>query len=163
MQFTIRPATADDDAAMTKMFLAINRYEAPITHDRRTDYAGAVESLVAARERVEKNAGRILVAESGGLVVGHLYLLFLNYDVYVVEALRRYAYVSELFVRENVRGAGIATALLAAAERIAAESGVARIAIGVLAGNAPADRLYAKLGFQPHYIERSKPVSHTPG
>ncbi len=163
MHFTIRPATPDDDAAMTEMFLAINRYEAPITHDRRTDQAGAVDTLHSARERVVKNDGHILVAECGGRVVGHLYLLFLNYDVYVEEALRRYAYVSELFVREEARGAGIATALLAAAERIAAENGVARIAIGVLAGNAPADRLYAKLGFQPHYIERIKPVSHTPG
>ncbi len=148
---------------MIEMFLAINRHEEPITHDRRTDHLGAVETLQSARERVEKNAGHILVAESGGRVVGHLYLLFLNYDVYVVETLRRYAYVSELFVREEMRGAGIATALLAAAERIAAQAGVARIAIGVLAGNAPADRLYAKLGFQPHYIERGKPVSHTPG
>jgi GNAT superfamily N-acetyltransferase len=163
MQFTIRPARPDDDGAMTEMFLAINRYEEPIMHDRRTDQAGAEDSLKAARERVEKNDGHILVAERGGRVVGHMYLLFLNYDVYVVEALRRYAYVSELFVREEMRGAGIATALLAAAERLAAEAGVARIAIGVLAGNAPADRLYAKLGFQPHYIERSKPVSHTPG
>jgi GNAT superfamily N-acetyltransferase len=162
MTVTIRPALPEDDGAFVEMFLAFNRYDEAITHDRRTDHAGAVETLASARERVSKHHGHILTAEQGGRVVGMLFMIFESRDVYVREDLRRHAYITDLFVRDEARGAGIGTALIARAERLAAENGVGRIAIGVLAGNDLADRLYARLGFAPYYTERAKPVSHTP-
>jgi GNAT superfamily N-acetyltransferase len=161
MQFVIRPATAEDEGAFVDMFLEFNQFEAPMTRDRRTDYAAAVETLASARGRVSKDHGHILAAEQDGRVVGMLFMVFLMRDVYVQEDLRRYAYITDLFVREEARGAGIATALIAEAERIAAASGVKRISIGVLAWNTPADRLYARLGFEPYYTERAKPVRHS--
>jgi GNAT superfamily N-acetyltransferase len=60
-----------------------------------------------------------------------------------------YAYVSELFVREENRGAGVATALMAEAERLAVARGVGRIMVGVVAGNSAAESLYSHLGFAP--------------
>ena len=162
MTIIIRPATPEDDGVFVDMFLAFNRYDEAITHDRRTDYAAAVETLGSARERVGKHDGHILTAEQGGRVVGMLFMIFESRDAYVQEELRRHAYITDLFVREEARGAGVATALIAEAERIAAEHGVRRIAIGVLAGNEPAERLYARLVFAPYFTERAKPVAHTP-
>jgi GNAT superfamily N-acetyltransferase len=162
MTVTIRPALPEDDGAFVDMFVAFNRYDDAITHDRRTDHAAAVETLASARERVSKHDGHILTAEQESRVVGMLFMIFESRDVYVQEDLRRHAYITDLFVREEARGAGVATALIAEAERIAAENGVRRIAIGVLAGNEPAERLYARLGFAAYYTERAKLVSHTP-
>jgi GNAT superfamily N-acetyltransferase len=162
MTVTIRPARPEDDGAFIEMFQAFNTFEAPITHDRRTDRAAAAETLDSARARVGKHHGHILTAEQAGRIVGMLFLIFEMRDVYVQEDLRRHAYITDLFVREEARKAGIATALIKQAERLAAEHGVRRIAIGVLAGNEPAERLYARLGFTPYYTERTKPVSHTP-
>jgi len=161
MTVTIRPARPEDDGAFVEMFLAFNRYEEPITHDRRTDHAAAVETLDSARARVSRHHGRILTAEREGRVVGMLFMIFEMRDVYVQEDLRRHAYITDLFVREEARKAGIATALIKEAERIAAENGVRRIAIGVLAGNEPAGRLYARLGFAPYYTERAKLIADT--
>jgi GNAT superfamily N-acetyltransferase len=162
MTVTIRPARPEDDGAFVEMFLALNRFEEPMTHDRRTDYEAAVENLGAARARVEKKEGLIFAAEQAGRVVGMLFMIFADYDVYVREALRRYAMITDLFVHADARRKGVAAALIAQAERAAGARGVKRIAIGVLAGNAPADRLYARLGFETSYVERVKPVSPCP-
>ncbi len=159
MTVTIRPARPEDDGDFVEMFLAFNRYDEAITHDRRTDHAGAVETLASARERVSKHDGHVLTAEQGGRAVGMLFMIFEMRDMYVREDLRRHAYITDLFVREEARKAGIATALIARAERMAAEKGVRRIAIGVLAGNEPAKRLYARLGFAAYYTERAKLVA----
>ena len=49
------------------------------------------------------------MAELDGRVVGHLFLEFKEDAVFVREELRPYAYISELFVREEARGGGIGT------------------------------------------------------
>ena len=50
-------------------------------------------------------------------------------------------------VDEDWRGRGIGRLLLAEAERLTREKGLKRLVIGVMAGNAGAERLYAELGF----------------
>jgi len=83
--------------------------------------------------------------------------------VFVRQELRAYAYVSELFVREENRGTGIATALMIEAERLAVARGVGRIMVGVLAGNSAAEALYDRLGFAPHAIELAKDLGLSRG
>jgi GNAT superfamily N-acetyltransferase len=158
MTCTIRPATPQDHAALAEQFLGLNLYEEDISHNRRTDVAGGEESLVAAWDKVRETGGHALVAELEGHVVGHMFMIFHNEPVFVREELRPVAYVTDLFVREAARGRGIATALMAQAERLAAEGGVRRLMLGVLAGNHAAEALYARLGFTAHAYELEKPV-----
>ena len=108
---------------------------------------------------MERTGGAAFLAERKGRVVGHLFLTFEEDAAYVREPLRPYAYVSELYVREEARGQGIGRALLLEAERHAAARGVGRLMIGVLAGNARAEALYRRMGFAPHAIEMAKRLS----
>lgn len=155
----IRSAEARDRDALIEQFLGLNLHEEAIAGNRRTDRPGAVASLDAALDRVAASGGVALVAEHAGAVVGHLFLVFERDPVYVREELRTHAHVSELFVRPVARGAGIGTALLREAERLALDRSLRRISIGVLAGNAATERLYLRLGFRPHAIELEKPLT----
>jgi GNAT superfamily N-acetyltransferase len=154
----IREAGAEDHHVLAAQFLALNIHEEAISHDRRTDHAGAVEALAAAWRGVRESDGHALVAEHGDCVVGFLFLQFRDDAVFVREELRPYAYVAELFVSEAARGAGVGTALMLEAERRAAARGVRRMMVGVLAGNVAAELLYARLGFAPHAIELVKAI-----
>lgn len=158
MPLLIRHAGPDDHDALVDQFLGLNLYEEPFAGNRRTDRAGAEECLAAAFDRVNATGGAALVAELDGRVVGHLFLTFERSAVYVREELRPYAYVSELFVQEHARGAGAGAALMRQAERLAAERGVRRLMIGVLAGNTGAARFYERLGFEPFAIELGKSI-----
>jgi len=158
MPLNIRAALPADHDALTEQYLGLNRYEEPIAGNRVTDYAGAVESLAAAQERLARTDGVALVAELDGRVVGHLFLEFREDPVFVRAELRPYAYVAELFVREEARGRGVGTALMRETERIAAGRGVGRLMVEVLAGNAMAEAFYARRGFKAHAIELGKAI-----
>ena len=108
---------------------------------------------------MKRTDGAALVADLEARVVGHLFLTFETDAAYVRELLRPYAYVSELYVREEMRGQGIGRALLLEAERQARARGIGRLMIGVLAGNARAEVLYRRMGFAPHAIEMAKRLS----
>jgi GNAT superfamily N-acetyltransferase len=154
----IRPARPEDREALIEQFLGLNVHEEPISRDRRTDRAGAVDSLDAADRKVEKTNGYRLVAERDGRIVGHIFLTFEQHAIFVREEKRDYAYVSELFVREEARGLGVVYALLKEAERLAIERGAGDLMIGVLVGNESAERAYERFGFRPYTCEMIKPL-----
>ncbi len=56
-------------------------------------------------------------------------------------------HVAGIAVRASARGQGVATALLAAAERYAIERGARKLSLRVLSTNTPAIRLYDRVGF----------------
>src|SRR4051812_38083164 len=95
----VRDAGIRDEGELVEQFLLLNRYEDPISGDRRTDQQGAVDSLAAAQTRVRETGGFALVAERDGRLIGHLFLVFETAGAFVREDARRYAYVSELYVR----------------------------------------------------------------
>lgn len=69
-------------------------------------------ALDAALVRVLDTGGVALVAEQEAQVAGPLFPSFETDGAYVREDLRRFAYVTDLFVREQNRRRGVATALL---------------------------------------------------
>lgn len=88
--------------------------------------------------------GTHLVAEAGGRVLGYI-------RVRPVTGLRENAHVlgiAGLAVAPGSRGRGVATALLAAAERFARERGGSKLSLRVLSTNEPALRLYERAGFR---------------
>ncbi len=161
MAYLIRPALAEDHAALVEQFQGLNQYEDAITGDRRTDRQGALDALEVAWKQVLETGGHAVVAECDGRVVVHLFLLFREDAVFTRHDLRFFGYISELFVRTEARGAGIGRALMAEAEHLAAARGVRRLAVGVLAGNTPAETLYAALGFVPYASDLVKPLAAT--
>lgn len=155
---TIRPYAEADRTAVAEQFLGLNRFEDGLIPNRRIDPDGGEASLHAALGLVHTTGGIALVAERNGAIIGHLFMTIERHGAYVREDLRTHAHISELFVRPEARGQGIATALIREAERRAATRGLGEITLGVVVGNDNAARLYAALGYRAYATAMTKPV-----
>lgn len=89
-----------------------------------------------------KEAIILLVAEAEGRIVGGL----TAYELPKLEAARSEIYLYDLAVAEAHRRRGIATALIAELQHIAAETGVWAVFVQADYGDDPAIALYTKLG-----------------
>jgi GNAT superfamily N-acetyltransferase len=158
MSVTIRLAGAADRPLLAAHHLALNIHEDAIFPNRRTDAGGGEASLAETEERIARTGGLTLVAEADGRVVGHLALTFEAGPAYVRAEERPYAYVAVLFVDPAARGRGVATTLLAEAERIAVERGYTQLLVSVQSGNAEAERAYQRFGFRPYSADLIKPL-----
>lgn len=107
---------------------------------------------VAAREHLASHAGAhgvCLVAVRDGRVIGIVSILWeSNYAGFRDRGI---PLVHQVSVAGPAQRQGVATELLAAAERLARDRGVTTIGItvGLSDGYGPAQRLYAKLGYLP--------------
>jgi ribosomal protein S18 acetylase RimI-like enzyme len=61
--------------------------------------------------------------------------------------------VHDVAVLASHRGRGIAEAMLAEAERIAIERGAVKMTLEVLSGNAPAVKLYRRIGYEGYQLD----------
>jgi GNAT superfamily N-acetyltransferase len=147
---------ADRDAAIG-LFLELNRHEAEITGDRRTDVDGAIVCVDDMKTDVARG-GAIRVAEWDGTVAGLLVWRVSDPAPYVEPALRQHGIVQDLVVSAVHRGKGIGGALLADAERLTRDAGLPRIALTMLAGNDQAGRVYAKAGYRAYAEVMVKPL-----
>jgi GNAT superfamily N-acetyltransferase len=148
-----------DRAALLEHVALLNAYEQPFSGDRNLTPDGPETSLRHVLGRVAETGGATWIAEAQGAVIGHLCLVFDTMPPYVAETQRRVAYVSDAFVREPWRGQGAFRALLMEAERFAMAGGATRIMIGVLVGNAIAERAYVGSGFRPYALEMVKDLA----
>jgi len=155
----IRPATPADEPALIEQFTLLNRVEEALIHNRRVEEGGGEPSLRHSQRRIAESNGIMLVLELEGRVMGHLALVYDRHPPFVREEFRDYAYVAELFVREELRGKGHGRALLAEAERLARERGMPSMVLGVLTGNDPAIRSYEAYGFRPFATDMVKPLT----
>lgn len=116
-----------------------------------------------ARAKAEASERRFL---PGGLATPHTWVSHLLRDGEPVGLLwlGRYesepgegvAFVYDVEVTEGERGKGYGRALMALAERIARDAGETRIGLHVFAGNTPALRLYASLGYRTTVVNSYK-------
>ena len=111
------------------------------------------------QSRCAEETGIIQVAEIGGAVVGFVCVLARVIADDVDEDRYEYAYVSDLVVSEDHRGAGVGTALLAEAETFARAHGAKWIRIGALAANEGAIKLYRRAGFVDRATQLEKPLT----
>jgi aminoglycoside 3-N-acetyltransferase I len=91
-----------------------------------------------------KEAIILLVAEAEGRIVGGL----TAYELPKLEAARSEIYLYDLAVAEAHRRRGIATALIAELQHIAAETGAWAVFVQADYGDDPAVALYTKLGMR---------------
>ena len=152
----IRDFEAADRPAVVDLLQELNRFEDKITGDRATDRKAAVACLADDAERMREHGGMQLVAEWEGRVVGYICCAITRGGPFLKEAVRTYGYVTSLVVTRDARKSGIGEALMLAAERFTRAQGLQSFAVGHLAGNAGASKLYERLGLKAHAIERVK-------
>lgn len=112
-------------------------------------------------DRCEKGSGRILIAEIDGAVAGYATILPKVKSEELEDGDFEYALVSDLVVLDGFRGQGLGRKLLQAAELYARACKARYLRIGVLAGNAVAEKLYAEAGFSPQFIELEKVLTRS--
>jgi ribosomal protein S18 acetylase RimI-like enzyme len=152
----IRPMLPKDRDAVIDLQWALNLFEDDISHDRVTDRESSKLCVEDNLAHTKADGGATLVAEAQGRVIGYLSLAFKAGEAFVHPDKRRHGHVQDIAVHADQRGRGIAQLLLAEAERITREAGLSGLALGMLVGNATAERAYARFGFQPHTIEMIK-------
>jgi ribosomal protein S18 acetylase RimI-like enzyme len=154
----VRTALAAHREAIVGLIRALNIHEAAITGDRLVTHSAADAYYLALLDRIARQEGRLLAAEAEAGVVGMLGLIVQEDQVFVRADLRRHGYVSDLVVDEAWRGQGVGRLLVGEAERLTREKGLKRLVIGVMAGNAAAERLYGELGFSVYAKAMMKPL-----
>ena len=132
-------------------------------HDVRIEtYRGSRDSLRALFELAEDSAaelasyigaGRVLVAISGGEVIGHLQLTGTG-DPWQAE-------IKNMAVRETRQGQGVGRRLIQAAVTIAAAESVTTLLVATAAADIGNLRFYQRQGFRMRSIERDAFTSST--
>lgn len=124
-----------------------------VFYDQRSDIEGARRFL---RARLEKNDSVIFIAiddEGDGLGFVQLFPTFSSISM------RKLWILNDLYVAENARGAGVATALLERARVYAIETHAKGLMLQTAIDNVAARQLYEKLGwrrdedFYTYYID----------
>jgi GNAT superfamily N-acetyltransferase len=132
---TVRPARAEDAAAIAAMANALN-----VMHGKSPT---AFTAELVWRDMIGPDrAIDALIAESEGEPVGYCFY----YDSYNTDLPGRGVWLEDLFVLPEARGRGIGRALIAAVARIVIERGARSLGWSVVSANATARRFYAGLG-----------------
>lgn len=147
---TLRTATPADRDAVIDLILALNRFEADLTGDRKRERRAAAAYHDELMQRLARRNGRVVLAEAGGVTVAMMGFSLDEDAAYVTDDVRRHGTVTDLVVTEEWRGRGIGRRLLAEAERLTREAGLTRLTIGALVANRQAERTYRAYGFDPY-------------
>lgn len=156
---TIREYRESDRAETLECIALLQEYERMLLpRDFLPGEPMAKEHLPYLLRRCAESDGKLLVAEEGGRIVGYA-CVWKSVDdmahMYTPESLE-YAYVIDLFVRDEYRGRGIGRALLEAAETHARSLGLRRIMLHVVAENQSAADAYAAMGYKTYNLLLSK-------
>jgi len=121
MEFIIRPATLEDAPALAQFTRDLNMFQRinAETPERTLERVQAHLRLIFADD-----SHTLMVAENtAGEIVGYLGM---HWNVYLIQPAPE-GYVSELFIREDMRGHGVGGALLAKAEELGRQRGCHRL------------------------------------
>jgi ribosomal protein S18 acetylase RimI-like enzyme len=132
----IRPAGVDDLDALAPLFDAYRRF-----YEQPGDVALASAFL---HDRLERGDSTILVAEEAGQLMGFCQL----YPSWCSVAAGRIFVLYDLFVDPDARRAGVARALMRAAQAFARRAGAVRLDLTTARTNTRAQALYESEGWQ---------------
>ncbi len=136
MSVRVRPATSADDAAL----LSLDRVAWSAQSGFPSVFGRDQGVFFSDRNPPES----FLIAESDGALVGYV-KVELKYPP-LPEAAHVFG-IRGLAVDPRARGAGVASALLVAAEELARSRGGRKLSLNVFGGNHRAQRLYARHGY----------------
>lgn len=145
----IRQLDARDTAAMRALNMLFAR-----VFDDRASYASAPPDEGYLRGFLSEGGHIVLVATSDGVMIGGL----VAYELMKFEQARSEIYIYDLAVDEHFRRRGIATALIARLQEIAADRAAWVIFVQADYDDPPAIALYEKLGQREEVLHFDLPV-----
>ncbi len=135
---TLRMATADDAEVLNDMISAFASYE-------RLPNASNVASLRTELSRPDR-VFEAVIAFLDGKAVGFA-VFFHTYATFIA---KRGLYLEDIYVREEYRNKGVATALLKHIAKVAVERNLGRVEFTVLLWNTVAIEFFETLGATPN-------------
>jgi GNAT superfamily N-acetyltransferase len=135
MSVAVRRAGPADLDAATRLFTAYLRF-----YDKSTPEA---EARIFVGQRLARQDSVFYLAESEGLALGFTQL----YPAFASLSLAPSWILNDLYVDPQARGRGVGQALMAAAHELELSNGAAELMLQTARSNAPAQRLYEKLGW----------------
>ncbi len=157
--FKIRPYRGSDRAVLRRCVIEIQEFERKLDNRLSRGEEIADGYLADMLVHAGKPTAGIFVAELKGAIVGYVAVNAKVTNDEPDEYDYEYAYISDVFVLESIRGQGVGKALLFEAEKFASEHGAHWLRISVLGVNKSAHRLYQSLGFEPREIVLEKSLS----
>lgn len=141
--FEMRVLDANDTVTLRSLLAVFGRaFEEPETYVGRQPDDVYLRDLLSSRHFVA------IAAMSGSTVIGGM----AGYVLPKFEQARSEFYIYDLAVAEEHRRQGVATALIAALQRLAAQRGICVIYVQADHGDEPAVALYTKLGVREHVM-----------
>ena len=123
----LRTALPVDKDKVVELIHQLNVFEADLVGDRRRDYGAAAEYYDELMQRLSRRNGRIVLAETEGVVVAVMGFSLDQDAAYVTDGVRNHGTVTDLIVHDDWRGRGIGQMLLTEAERLTKEAGLKRL------------------------------------
>ena len=152
----IRPYAPGDHDWVLQCEVELQEHERAIHDTRLPGLPHTRDYLAMLWEHLAEGQGVMLIAENAegerlGLVAGHI--VEAPWPMETADS-TRYGYVSDIFVKPEARGGGLAQALLdaIAAHLHAADPTLTRLRVNVLAVNTIARRSYEKAGFTQYEV-----------
>lgn len=143
-RFTVRSATADDAVALAGL-----RFQFAEETDRRGPQS--FEDFVAHFSRyltaaLASGRWRAVVADMDGTVVGHAYLELMDKLPVPGRPYRQMGYVTNVYVRPDLRNAGLGARIVAEIVRLGEEMGLESLVLWPTPRSVP---FYRRMGFEP--------------
>lgn len=155
MAITVRPATAEDGAALGRYGAALARQHHGFD-PQRFMLPGEVEA--GYRQWLLKEAAHpravVLVAVREGEVVGYAYGRLEARDWNLL--LDAHGAFHDLWVDDSAREAGVGAALAEGLVEKLRALGAPRVVLHTASGNAAAQRLFTRLGWRPTMVEMTR-------
>lgn len=136
MSVTLRLASPDDLAVVLDLVRRYHEFEEIASEQDAT--ARTLTPLLQ-----HGDAGRVWLIERAGATIGYIALCF----GYSIELGGRDAFIDEMYILEEHRGAGVGKTVLAEIQSRARDSGVKALHLEVDRSNDRAKKLYRALGF----------------
>ncbi len=138
---------------------ALQDLEKSFSKDRTDGKEMATKHLAYLVEYTHVHKGEIILARENDLYCGFIvYYIeeFETADLHVIDSLKIYGEVSELYIRPNWRKKNLGKKLLDHAEQYFIERGIKRVKLTVLAKNKKACDFYSHMDYAPFEIVYQK-------
>ncbi|MGB5092843.1 MAG: GNAT family N-acetyltransferase [Parvibaculum sp.] len=144
----IREARADDRMALIALMSVLHDSEAAHEANRSSGALSGESHLDWVLHEIDMLGGATLVAEVAGVVEGFLcYAVEEDPGTFVKPEMRRHGMIWDICVSAAMRGRGLGSRLLHAAEADLLARGVREMRLYVLAANSRARALYEEAGY----------------